>query len=142
MLERADGRYANKPDADLYLDRRKASYIGGILEMANDRLYGFWGSLGEALRTGRPQNEVKTGGDPFEHLCRDTPALERFLSAMTGISRPVAGALARKFAWRGCRTVLDVGTAEGALPVAIVQAHPHLTGGGFDLPSVRPAFER
>jgi hypothetical protein len=142
LLDRLGGRYANTPETDLYLDRGKASYVGGILEMANARLYGFWDLLGEALRTGRPQNEAKTGGDLFEQLCRDPAALERFLRAMTGISLPVANALARKFAWRGCRTFLDVGTAEGALPVAIAQAHPHLIGGGFDLPPVGPAFER
>ena len=38
----------------------KPSYVGGILEMANHRLYPFWGHLTEALRTGQPQNEVKT----------------------------------------------------------------------------------
>jgi hypothetical protein len=37
--------------------------------------------------------------------------------------------------------VIDVGTAEGGLPVHIARAHPHTTGGGFDLPTVRPVFE-
>jgi hypothetical protein len=32
-----------------------------MLEMANARLYPFWGSLTEALRTGEPQNEAKQG---------------------------------------------------------------------------------
>ena len=39
----ADGRYANTPATDLYLDRNKPSYVGGMLEMANARLYRFWG---------------------------------------------------------------------------------------------------
>jgi hypothetical protein len=30
----------------------KPSYVGGVLEMANARLYSFWGSLTEALRIG------------------------------------------------------------------------------------------
>jgi hypothetical protein len=58
MLERQNGRYANTPATELFLDRAKPSYIGGILEMANARLFGFWGSLTEGLRTGAPQNEV------------------------------------------------------------------------------------
>ena len=45
MLERADGRYANTPATGVFLDRAKPSYVGGILEMANTRLYPFWGSL-------------------------------------------------------------------------------------------------
>jgi hypothetical protein len=48
FLSRIDGRYANTASTDLFLDRRKPSYVGGILEMANARLYPFWGSLTEA----------------------------------------------------------------------------------------------
>ena len=73
MLERRDGRYANTPATDRYLDRAKPSYIGGMLEMANARLYPFWGGLTEALRTGRPQNEAKHGGDFFGALYADRP---------------------------------------------------------------------
>ena len=59
FLQRTGNRYANTADTDLFLDRGKPSYIGGILEMANARLYPFWGHLTEALRTGLPQNEMK-----------------------------------------------------------------------------------
>ena len=61
MLERDEGRYSNTPETELFLDRAKPSYVGGILEMANARLYPFWGSLTEGLRTGSPQNEAKAG---------------------------------------------------------------------------------
>jgi hypothetical protein len=62
MLERTGEEYGNTPATDVFLDRDKPSYIGGILEMANARLYPFWGSLTEALRTGHPQNEAKVQG--------------------------------------------------------------------------------
>src|SRR4051812_44239677 len=62
FLARTGDVYANTPETDLFLDRHKPSYVGGILEMANRRLYPFWGGLTEALRTGLPQNEVKSGG--------------------------------------------------------------------------------
>ena len=65
FLQKVDGKYQNTPETALYLDKRKPSYIGGMLEMANHRLYGFWNHLTEALRSGKPQNEVKTGGEPF-----------------------------------------------------------------------------
>ena len=58
FLERHDGIYCNTPETDLFLDKKKPSYIGGILEMANHRLYGHWNHLTEGLRTGLPQNEV------------------------------------------------------------------------------------
>jgi hypothetical protein len=61
MLQRDEGRYLDTPQTALFLDRESPPYIGGLLEMANDRLYPFWASLTEALRTGQPQNEIKTG---------------------------------------------------------------------------------
>lgn len=36
--------------------------------------------------------------------------------------------------------MIDIGCAEGAVPVAIATAHDHLTGGGFDLPALEPIF--
>ena len=42
MLEREDGRYSNTAATEVFLDRAKPSYVGGILEMANARLYPFW----------------------------------------------------------------------------------------------------
>lgn len=62
FLQRNGDSYANTPETDLFLDRKKPSYLGGFLEMANHRLYPFWGHLTEALRTGAPQNESKGGG--------------------------------------------------------------------------------
>src|SRR5262249_24490377 len=50
FLERRDGRYYNPPSTDFFLDKRKPSYIGGVLEMANHRLYPFWNHLTTALR--------------------------------------------------------------------------------------------
>jgi SAM-dependent methyltransferase len=141
MLDRADGRYRNTPAADQFLDRAKPNYVGGILEMANARLYGFWGSLTEALRTGEPQNEAKRHEDFFGTLYADPSRLEGFLKAMTGVSLPAAQAIARKFPWADRRSFADIGCAEGGVPVQLGLTHPHLTGFGFDLPVVQPHFE-
>src|SRR5687767_14161848 len=35
MLDRRNGTYRNTPTTDLFLDRAKPSYIGGLLEVAN-----------------------------------------------------------------------------------------------------------
>ncbi len=140
MLKRTDGQYSNTPETDQFLDRNKPSYMGGMLEMANKRLYPFWGSLTEALRTGEPQNEAKTGGDLFEAIYSDPASLKGFLTAMTGLSLDAAQAIARKFPWSDYQTFLDMGTAQGGLPVQVALAHEHLTGGGFDLEVVGPIF--
>lgn len=143
MLERDDaGLYGNSPEAARFLDPAQPGYIGGIVEMFNARLYGFWGSLTEALRTGEPQNEAKSGGDLFAALYADPARLEGFLRAMTGLSSPVAESLARAFPWNDVRSVLDIGCAQGCVPVRLVTAHPHLRADGFDLPEVGPIFSR
>src|SRR4051794_28749992 len=105
MLERNDGRYKNAPSTEVFLDRNKPSYVGGILEMANARLYGFWGSLGEGLRTGEPQNEAKAGGDLFAMIYKDPVKLEGFLKSMSGLSRGASLAIARTVSWNDYKTV-------------------------------------
>jgi hypothetical protein len=143
MLERDGDLYENTPETDLFLDRAKSSYVGGLLEMANARLYPFWGSLTEALRTGQPQNEAKGGEeDFFAAIYADPGRLKGFMEAMTGISLGAAIAIANEFSWERYGTFVDVGTAQGGLPVQVALAHDHLSGGGFDLPPVGPIFEQ
>lgn len=142
MLEREDGRYANTPATGLFLDRAKSSYVGGMLEMANARLYGFWESLTEGLRTGLLQNEAKSGGqDMFEVIYADPVKLAQFAHAMSALSADTARAIAAKFPWQEHRSVIDIGCAEGAVPVQIALAHDHITGGGFDLPALGSIFD-
>lgn len=142
FLRRADGIYHNTPDCDLFLDKNKPSYIGGVLEMANNRLYRFWGHLTEALRTGEVQNEAKGGGrSVFETLYADPARLKEFLRAMSGISHGSNMAIARQFSWADYSTYVDIGTAQGDLAVQVALANQHLRGIGFDLAEVEPIFE-
>jgi hypothetical protein len=142
FLERHDGQYSNTPATDLFLDKHKPSYIGGILEMANKRLYPFWGKLTLALRTGEKQNE-SVGSDPdfFAALYADPARLKGFLRAMTGISRGANLAIASNFPWDKYKTAADCGTAQGDLIVQIALKNTHISGTGFDLPEVAPVFE-
>lgn len=142
FLLRADGVYRNTPETDFFLDRRKPSYVGGILEMANHRLYPAWGRLTEGVRTGLPQNELREGGAPlFETLYADPARLKEFLQAMSGLSRASAIAIGQTFDWSGYSTFVDVGAAQGDTAVQIARLNPHLRGAGFDLPEVAPIFE-
>jgi len=142
MLERdANGRYANTPETEFFLVRGRPSYVGGLLEMANARLYSSWGHLSEALKTGRRQSEHQEESDFFAALYADPKRLRGFLSAMSGVSAGAAQAIADKFSWRDYKTFIDVGAAQGMVPVTVARAHSHLSGGGFDLPQVGPIFE-
>ncbi len=141
LLEREGGVYGNAPDAGFFLDRAKPSYVGGLLEMANARLYPSWGRLTQALRTGRPENENPDEADFFGALYSDPDRLRGFLAAMSGVSAGPAAALAEKIPWRDYASFVDVGAAQGMVPATIARAHPHLAGASFDLPAVGPIFE-
>jgi len=142
LLERRNGKYYNTPSTDFFLDKRKPSYAGGILEMANQRLYSFWNNLTVALRTGEAQNETRNGGASFfSHLYADPGRLQGFLKGMTGLSRAANIAIAKRLLWGQYQSALDVGTAQGDLIVQVALANPHISGIGFDLPEVEPVFE-
>jgi hypothetical protein len=131
--------YFNTPAGALYLDRNSPRYVGGILVMLNARLFKFWHDLPEALRTGKPQNEVKHGQKGvFEALYGDLPGLEQFMGAMTGLSRLNFEAFAQKFDFSKFKTLCDVGGATGLLSIEAAKKHPHLQCVSFDLPAVEP----
>jgi O-methyltransferase domain/Dimerisation domain len=142
LLERNGQIYSNAPEADYFLDRAKPSYIGGLLEMLNTRLYGYWGSLTEGLQTGKPQNEAKSGNpNTFEALYSDPERLRGFLQAMTGLSMNSAKVMAEKFPWQNYTSFADAGGAQGGVAVQIALKHPHLKGIVLDLAAVQPISE-
>jgi hypothetical protein len=141
--EGSDAAYRNTQETALFLDKASPAYIGGILEMANARLYRFWGDLTEALQTGRPQNEIKhTGKAMFEELYSDPDRLEQFMNAMAGISMGPFQMLAEKFDFSKYETLCDVGGATGQLSIIVANRHPHLRCTSFDLPVVEPIAKR
>ena len=139
----SDRSYRNTADTAAFLDKRSPTYIGGILEMSNARLYRFWGDLTEALQTGKPQNEVKHTGKPmFDELYSDPARLEQFMGAMHGVSLGNFQALAEKFDFSRYETLCDVGGATGQLCTIVATRHPHLRCTSYDLPVVAPIAEK
>jgi hypothetical protein len=138
-----EAQYFNTSAGRMYLDQKSPRYVGGILEMLNARLFRFWHDLPEALRTGRPQNEVKHSQKHiFEELYEDLPKLEQFMGAMTGLSRINFEAFAGKFDFRAYKTLCDVGGATGLLSVEVARRHPHIRATSFDLPAVEPVAKK
>jgi hypothetical protein len=141
LLDRRDGLYFNTNEVATFLDRNSKQYIGGLLEMAGLRLFPAWAGLTAALRTGQPNRSSGNFSGSFESIYTDEDRKRIFLEAMNALSMKAATDIAESFPWQDHRTFLDVGTAQGRLPVALATAHPHLTGIGLDLPPVRPVFE-
>ena len=136
ILENAN--YSNSIDTDVFLDKNKASYIGGILEMMNNRLYGFWGNLEEGLLTGEPQNEAKKGENFFEKIYSDAKTLKIFVHAMTGIQMGGFTGFANAFDFSKYKTLTDVGGSAGMFSIMVAKQQPHMNCVTFDLPPVEP----
>jgi cyclopropane fatty-acyl-phospholipid synthase-like methyltransferase len=138
--------YSNSVDTEIFLDRKKPSYIGGILEMGNNRLYKFWGDLEEALTTGKPQNEGKYSADGnmsfFVELYKDPAKLQEFMDAMSGIQLGNFMTLVKKFDFSKYKTLLDVGGADGLLSIQICLNHKGIQCSTFDLPPVAPLAKK
>jgi hypothetical protein len=138
-----DGLYSNSPEAAMFLDKNSPAYLGGLLEMANARLYPFWGNLTAGLKTGEPQNEVKGGkGNLFEALYSDEQRLEQFLRAMQGVQMGNFMMLAERLDLSKYKTFCDVGGANATLASVVAKRHPHLTCSSFDLPQVEKVAKR
>jgi hypothetical protein len=141
--EGENATYRNTEATAVFLDKASPAYLGGILEMANARLYPFWADLTEALQTGAPQNEIKhTGKGMFEELYAEPERLEQFMHAMSGTSAGNFHALAEQFDFSRYSTLADVGGATGQLSIIVAQRHPHMRCTTCDLPVVRPIAER
>lgn len=131
--------YSNAVDADLFLDKNKLTYLGGILEMSNNRLYPFWNDLEEALKTGKPQNESKSGEVPlFEAIYANENTLREFLHAMGGVQAGNFDFFARNFDFTNFKTLCDIGGSGGNLCVHVAKNNPHIQCLSFDLPPVEP----
>ena len=137
----AAGRYSNTPAADQFLVKGSETYIGAWFDHFRTHEYPHWQDLTKALQTGKAQFGGSSA-DLYAVLYGQEEGVEAFARAMSGATVLVARQVAAIFPWRHYKTLIDIGTAEGCLPVQIALNHPHIVGGGFDLPSLQGPFER
>lgn len=138
-----DAVYQNSEESSHFLDRNRPSYIGGILDMCNSRLYGHWDHLTEALKTGLPQSELHDANQsPFEVLYADEDRLEQFMQAMSSVQRGNFTALANRYDFSRHRILCDLGGAAASLSLIVAKHYPHLQCVSFDLPVVKPIAQR
>jgi hypothetical protein len=141
LLHRDDsGRYACTLETALHFDRRKPTYLGDEIEF-NVQLYARWNLLTRALKTGKPQNAAVVKGN-YQALYANPEALSVLARGMSAMTLPAAIAIAEKVPWSKYQTIIDIGSAQGCLPVQLARVHAHLTGGGFDLPPMKSVFDK
>lgn len=139
----ATAKYGNTLEADVFLNKERPTYVGGILEMGNNRLYPCWANLGKALQTGLPQNEIRPGEkSAYDVLYADEKKLTEFVYAMSGAQKCTFTTFARQFDTAGYQTHCDIGGASGDLSIQMAIHHPQITSVTFDLLQVAPIAQR
>ena len=130
--------YSNTPETDFFLDENKLSYLGGMLEMSDSRLYRFWDNLEEGLKTGKPQNELKDSNseNQFYDIYSNAESLAEFQKAMSGLQMGAFIALAKKFDFSNYSTFCDIGGGNGSLCLQIALNNQNMVCTNFDLPAV------
>lgn len=131
--------FSNTVDTDFFLDKQKSSYIGGILEMANNRLFRFWANLDDAMKTGKLQNEAANNDENlFEAIYKSPKKTREFIHAMTGIQVGNFIAFASKFDFSNYKTLCDIGGSGAMLSIQVAMQNPHISCNSFDLPVIEP----
>ena len=107
--------------------------------MANNRLYQFWGFLEDGLRTGKPQNEIRSGNTPlFDEIYTDVDKTREFVNAMSGIQAGNFIKFASEFDFSRYKTLCDIGGAGAMLSAQVAAKNPHMKCTSFDLAPVAP----
>ncbi|XP_065642661.1 tetracenomycin polyketide synthesis 8-O-methyl transferase TcmO [Hydra vulgaris] len=128
--------YSNNINTDFFLDKKKLTYIGGIIQYFNNRSYDVWGNFEEALLTGRPQSEAKKGGSVFDHFYLDSVKLKEFIHSMSGLQMENFILLAQNFDFSKYKTLVDIGGSAGILSLMVAKNHSHMSCISWDLPPV------
>lgn len=140
LIRKEGAQYAIDPEAARFLVPGGGPvYLGARIRTAAQRHYHTWGRLTDALRGGEPQAGV--GGDAFATLYSNPEATRNFLIHMDANNGMVGPQLAEAVDWSAYKSFVDVGGARGNVASHLVRKHPHLAGGVFELPAVRPFFE-
>ena len=129
LLRESSGRFENSAAAAAFLVARSPAYMGNVIRYS-DQLYGTWGRLEDALRSGRPAL-------PPETYLGDDPARTRaFVQAMHERALGIARALVGLLDLSDRRAMLDVGGGPGTYSVLLTERFPGLRAEVIELPGV------
>ena len=129
LLVDEGGRFANAPAAAVFLVKRSPAFMGNAIRYS-DQLYGTWGRLDDALRSGQPVLAA-------EAYLGDNPDRTRtFVRAMHERALGVARALVGILDLQGRRSRLDDGGGPGTYSVLLTERFPGLRAEVLELPGV------
>lgn len=129
LLEESSGRFGNTPVAAAFLVSRSPAFMGNVIKYS-DQLYGAWGQLEDALRSGKPVLPAQT------YLGDDPARTRSFVVAMHERALGIARALVGLLDLQGRRAMLDVGGGPGTYSVLLTERFPGLKSEVLELPGV------
>jgi hypothetical protein len=146
LLKRVGAAWANTEATGTLLVASSPEFVGGLFGHLDHDLYPLWAYLADAVRQDGPRWKQAFGPDapdnPFEAMYQDPARLRQFLHCMEALSRDADAELAERWDFSGASHLLDVGGALGAVPLAVLSRHPHMTATVVDLPPVAPLAEQ
>jgi O-methyltransferase domain/Dimerisation domain len=134
-LMRFDGsRFSNSPEADRYLVRGRADYIG-MRHHAYRRRWESMLRVGDTIRTGKPQRGM-------DYAAMSTELRESFYRGTFTECLAAGRELSARLDFSKFRRLVDVGGGSGGLSVAMAEAWPHLEITLADLPTTAAVAQR
>jgi hypothetical protein len=131
LLNLVDGdRFANTPEADVYLVRGRHTYLGSSHELYSD-LWGAALTAGPSIRTSRPQ--VK-----HDFTAMSDEELGAFFRGNHAGALATGRQLATTFNFERFRSLLDVGGGSGGVSIAACQNCRNLRATVIELPRIAP----
>jgi ubiquinone/menaquinone biosynthesis C-methylase UbiE len=125
LLVKEQGRYANAPLSQQYLNENSADFSGHIVYHHID-MYHDWGRLDEAVRI---------GGPPRGLAARTEASTRHFLLGMRDLAVRGAHVLVQQLDLGDAESLLDLGGGPGTYSLHFCQRHPQLHVTVFDYPS-------
>jgi hypothetical protein len=129
LLQANSGRFENSAAAAAFLVTRSPAFMGNVIRYS-DQLYGTWGKLEDALRSGRPALPAET------YLGDDPVRTRSFVQAMHERALGIARALVSILDLHDRRAMLDVGGGPGTYSVLLTERFPGLRSEVLELPGV------
>ncbi len=131
LLACEEGIFTNGDEADFYLVKGKATYLGDLHHLVGN----MWRTLpltAETIRTGVPQAKVDYSDE--ETIADEAQIFKGMHTAtLMGVRE-----LLKRFDLSAHRHMIDIGGGSGGLAIGLTQALPDLQVTVYDLPTVTP----
>ncbi len=132
LVQKENGQYQNTPDTQARLTRKSPAYVGEMLLIQDRVTTPALADMGQWVRTGPPETEPEMGAQ--ELWTRYARSMANY--QMGGCVQKMTRVLSARSEFAGMEKMLDLGGGHGLFCIAMVKAHPSMTGVVFDQPSV------